>query len=290
METGKLKAYLLEQHTPATVKIYLHDIELFLLYLSEEKARAATYRDVLPYVDYLRKKYPNPRTVSRTIYSIKAYYFWLIATGQRDGHPCRYLNLKDAKDLPVQLQDLFTAEELELLLQREERYEAAKVKNQVIISLLVYQALKLSELVGLKTDDVDLQQGTVYVGETPKSNSRTLSLKPKQVMLFYEYIHQVRPRLLKNETEYLLVNLRGQRESGEGVMYLVETFKPLFPERNLNPTTIRQSVLANMLKAGKDLRVVQAFAGHRKPGTTEKYRQTGLEELKAVIAKYHPLQ
>lgn len=289
METAELKAYLLEQHTPATVKIYLHDIELFLLYLSEEKARAATYRDILPYIDYLRKKYPNPRTVSRKIYSIKAYYFYLIATGQRNGHPCRYLNLKDAKDLPVQLQDLFTAEELELLLQREERYEAARIKNQVIISLLVYQALKLGELTELKVSDINLTEGTVYVSETPKSNSRTLSLKPKQIMLFHQYLQEVRPKLLKTETEYLLINLRGQRESGEGVMYLVETLKPLFPERNLNPTTIRQSVLANMLKAGKDLRVVQAFAGHRKPSTTEKYRQTGLEELKAVIAKYHPL-
>ena len=193
------------------------------------------------------------------------------------------------RSLPVQLQDLFTVEELELLLEREERYKAAKLKNQVIISLLIYQALKLGELAGLKTDDVDLQSGTVYVGETPKSNSRTLSLKPKQVMLFYEYIHQLRPNLLRTETEYLLLNLRGQRENGDGVMYLIETFKPLFPGRNLNPTTIRQSVLANMLKAGKDLRVVQAFAGHRKPGTTGKYRQTGLEELKAVVMKHHPL-
>jgi integrase/recombinase XerD len=289
MENAELKQYLLERHSPATGKIYLHDIGLFLLYLTEEKARVATYRDILPYVDYLRKKHGNPRTVSRIIHGIKAYYFWLIATGQRNDHPCRYLNLKDAGDLPVQLQDLFTAEELELLLERGERYTAAKIKNQVIISLLIYQALKLSELVALKTADIDLEKGTVYVSQTPKSNGRTLHLKPKQVMLFYEYLHQVRPRLVKTETECLLINLRGRRESGEGISYLIETFKPLFPERNLNAQTIRQSVLANMLKAGKDLRVVQAFAGHRKPGTTEKYRQTGLEELRAAVAKHHPL-
>jgi integrase/recombinase XerD len=127
------------------------------------------------------------------------------------------------------------------------------------------------------------------VSGTPKSNGRTLSLKPRQVMLFYDYLHQVRPRLVKTETEYLLINLRGRRESGEGIGYLVETFKPLFPGRSLTAQTIRQSVLANLLKAGKDLRVVQAFAGHRKPGTTEKYRQTGLEELRAAVAKHHPL-
>jgi len=62
----------------------------------------------------------------------------------------------------------------------------------------------------------------------------------------------------------------------------------MFPDRNLNPRTIRQSVITNLLKEGKDLRVVQVFAGHKK-STTEKYRQSGLEELQAAIEKYHPL-
>jgi integrase/recombinase XerD len=285
----ELKDYLQGQHAPSTVKIYLHDIELYLLYLSEERARSATYREILPYVDYLRRKYSNPKTASRALCSVKAYYFWLLATGQRHDHPCRFLNLKDAQDLPVQLQDLFMPEELELLLHREERYKAARVKNQVIISLLIYQALKLGELVALEVSDFDLQKGTVYVGESPKSNSRVLPLRPRQVALLQEYLEEVRPKLMKTKTNRLLVNLRGQPESGEGVSYLVETFKPLFPERNLNTKTIRQSVIANMLQAGKNLRVVQAFAGHRKASTTEKYRQAGLEELKAVVAKYHPL-
>ncbi len=108
-------------------------------------------------------------------------------------------------------------------------------------------------------------------------------------MLFYEYIQKVRPELLKSETDRLVVTFRGTPESGEGINYLVETFKPQFPDRNLNARTIRQSVITNLLKEGKDLRVVQVFAGHKKIGTTEKYRQSGLEELQAAIEKHHPL-
>ena len=63
----------------------------------------------------------------------------------------------------------------------------------------------------------------------------------------------------------------------------------MFPDRNLNPRTIRQSVITNLLKEGKDLRVVQVFAGHKKISTTEKYRQSGLKELQEAIEKYHPL-
>ena len=108
-------------------------------------------------------------------------------------------------------------------------------------------------------------------------------------MLFYEYIHKVSPVLQKTETDRLVLTLRGPPESGVGINYLVETFKPMFPDRNRNPRTIRQSVITNLLKEGKDLRVVQVFAGHKKISTTEKYRQSGLEELQAAIEKHHPL-
>jgi integrase/recombinase XerD len=64
----------------------------------------------------------------------------------------------------------------------------------------------------------------------------------------------------------------------------------LFPDRSLNAKTTRQSVIANLLKQGHDLRLVQVFAGHKHPSSTERYRQTGVEELKAGIIKYHPLK
>jgi integrase/recombinase XerD len=118
-------------------------------------------------------------------------------------------------------------------------------------------------------------------------------------MGFYQYIHKVRPELLeKNQlnTNQLIINLRGQPETGEGINYLVETMRHKYPGRKLNVRTIRQSVIANLLKPvsaggkGKGLREVQYFAGHRKISSTERYRQTGLEELKTAIMKYHPLR
>jgi integrase/recombinase XerD len=110
-------------------------------------------------------------------------------------------------------------------------------------------------------------------------------------MLFYKYIHEVRSKVIKEENTgafKLILNLRG-KWTPDGINYLVETFKPLFPDRNLNAKTIRQSVITNLLKQKKDLRIVQVFAGHKKPSSTERYRQTGLEELKAAVMKYHPL-
>jgi integrase/recombinase XerD len=285
----KLEEYLLQDHTSQTVKIYLRDIRVYLDYVTEEKAAVATYQDIMQYVDYLRKQYQNPRTINRMLYGVKAWYQWLWQTGQRADHPCRYITLKDAKTQDIQLQDLFTSSELEQLMERKERYESVRIRNQVAISLLIYQGLRLVEAEQLKVQDIDLEAGTVYTRGMAKTLPRTLKMKTKQVMLFYKYIHEVRIKTIRENTDQLILNLRGGKMTTDSINYLVETFKPLFPDRNLNAKTIRQSVITNLLKQKKDLRVVQVFAGHKKPSSTERYRQTGLEELKAAVMKYHPL-
>jgi integrase/recombinase XerD len=174
-------------------------------------------------------------------------------------------------------------------MQRKERFEAARLRNRVIISLLIYQGLRLTEIARLRVKDVDPEAGSIFIRAMPRAMARTLKLKTPQVMLFYNYIQKLRPKLLRTDTDRLVLTLRGSAENGEGINYLIETFKPMFPERNLNARTLRQSVITNMLKEGKDLRVVQVFAGHKKISSTEKYRQSGLEELQAAINKYHPL-
>ncbi|MCH7411746.1 tyrosine-type recombinase/integrase [Belliella sp. DSM 111904] len=289
LNDSELKAYLLEKHTPETAKIYLRDIRIYLDYMTEERAEKATYQDILQYVDYLRKKHKNPRTVNRMLYGAKSWHNWLLHTGKREDHPCRFLRLRDAKGQDIQLQDLFSSTELEQLMERKERYESVRVRNQVVVSLLIYQGLRLKETEQVSLQDVDLEAGTVYSRGMAKTLPRTLKMKPKQIMLFYRYIHEIRPKTISEYTDQLILNIRGKAIKADDINYLVETFRDLFPERKLNAQTIRQSVIANLLKEGKDLRVVQVFAGHKNPSSTERYRQTGLEELKAAVQKHHPL-
>jgi integrase/recombinase XerD len=284
-----LEDYLKKHYTASTVKVYLFEIKIMIAYLTEEKAIAAHYMDIIDYVGYMRKKHKNPRTIGRILASIKVYYKYLIEDNQREDHPCKYLRLRDSKRKEVQLQDLFTKEELEMLLDRKERVPALKIRNQIILSLLIYQGLTLLDLVDLTVNDINLNKATVYIKAIAKTNARTLPLKPMQIMLFYAYLNEERPRLVKVNTDKLLITLRGTPEKEDTINYLIETFKPFFPGKNMNATIIRQSVITNLLKEGKDLRVVQVFAGHKNSSTTEQYKQTEVEGLKAAILKYHPL-
>ena len=280
----ELVAYLNQHHTPGTVKRYQREIELFSFSLENHKT--ASYTEIIGYLGKLRKAQSNVRPA---LHAIQRYYSWLNATGQRNDNPAKSIRLRDQSSRDIQLQDLFTPAELELLLQRKERYPELRSRNQVIIGLLIYQGLTTGELVNLEVHDVNLEQGTIYSRGSSRINARTLSLKPGQVMNLYQYITVDRLKLQKKPTGQLILNKWGNPETGEQISYLVSTFKHLYPERNLNPKTIRQSVIANLLKQGHDLRVVQTFAGHKYPSATEKYKQDDVEALKQEVLKYHPL-
>jgi len=77
----------------------------------------------------------------------------------------------------------------------------------------------------------------------------------------------------------------------DGIHYVIESLKALYPDRTLNPLTIRQSVISNMLNEKKTpLEDVQLFAGHKYPSTTERYRRKDINEQRELIKKFHPLR
>jgi integrase/recombinase XerD len=157
--------------------------------------------------------------------------------------------------------------------------------------LLIYQALHPREIESLLIENINLDKGSIYIKATYKTNSRTLQLKPNQILLFHQYINEIRPKLLNgNSSNCLLIGIRSEPMSGEDITkHIKRSFKELYPNRKVNAQTIRQSVIANLLKQGHDLSLVQNFAGHKYPSTTEKYKQSEIETLKAAVNKYHPI-
>ncbi len=204
--TVSLQEYLQARHTKATAERYQRDIANYLQIVTEPKAINATYSDIMGYIEILRGKYSNPETIKVIIHSIKKYYYWLNHTGKRKTHPCRNLKLREKTNRDIQIQDLFKLEELELLLNRKERYSELKIKNQVIISLLIYQGLTRNDIVNLTLNDIDLNEGTIYIKADTKTNSRTLKLKSKQIMLLHKYITETRPKLLQSTDKACLVS------------------------------------------------------------------------------------
>ena len=284
----ELEQYLNEHLAASTVKRYQREINLYHEYLKarSQSADEASYNDVMEYIGYLRK---HQNSIACGLHGVKKYYEYLVASGRRKDNPSMSIRLRDRPSKDIQLQDFFTSQELEQLLERKERYSLLVNRNKLIVSLLIYQGLTNGEIKRIELKDIDLEQGAIYIKQGTRTNRRTLKLESKQVYWLMNYIEKDRTRLLKVITEKLIISKLGREENGEGISYLIESMRSKFPDRKLNPKTIRQSVIANLLKQGKDLRLVQAFAGHKYPSTTERYKQSQVQDLKKEVLKYHPL-
>lgn len=286
-----LENYLQQTLQEATVKIYLFEITKFIDQNPENKTYS--YQKIMQYIELLRYE-KQPQTVARIVASLKKYYQYLIEIKVRKDNPARAIILRDAKSNPIQLQDLFTPKELQKLLEpRQERYPFLAKRNQVIMSLLVHQALKSSELIQLKTSDIDLEKAQIHITATSQTNSRTLPLEASQILLLYEYINSYRTKLVTHRTQnnHLLLSKLGTPTTSDDIHYLLTTYpKAEFLNKTITTVTIRQSVITNLLAQNNDLRKVQYFAGHKSLDTTEKYKETGLNALQTAIDKLHPIK
>jgi integrase/recombinase XerD len=285
-----LEEYLQQRYSAVTVKRYRSEIETYRA--NCPGAETAFHKDITAYIGALRNRYRNAKTLNRILCSIKAYYDFLAYTGKRKDNPAASILLRDKQSRDIQLQDLFTEKELESLLEKKDAVSLLSTRNRVLTGLLIYQGLLPNELENLRVADINLTEGTIYIRGTAKTNSRTLPLKPTQIMTLHEYIHETRPKLNRKLTEeYLLIGLRSEYMRGADIgKHVIAGFRGKFTGRKVNCQTIRQSVITNLLKAGNDLRIVQVFAGHKYPSTTEKYKQTDTEALKTAIQNYHPIR
>ncbi len=282
-----IQEYLEKNLQKSTAKSYLYEINKYNL-LNRNTA-TYDYKKVMEYVEELRKNYLSS-SITRIIAALKKYYDYLIETGIRKDNPARNIKLRDAKQNPIQLQDLFSEKELKTLLEpRKERYLILTKRNQIIMSLLVNQAIKVGEIIQLKTKDINLEKAQINITGTAQTNNRILPLKAEQILLFHHYLESK-----TEESDYFLINKLGSRITADDINYLISTYQKApfggLGAKKLTSITIRQSVITNLLTKGNDLRIVQEFAGHKQLDTTEKYKQTGIKALQNAIEKHHPIQ
>lgn len=288
MTKQTLEQFLNQDYSKQTVKSYLFAIDHFLKL--NPKAKRYKYQNIVNYMDEVSQQQPNSNYRVVILSAIKKYYDYLVVGGYRTDHPCKKLNIKVSSNHAIQTQDLFSSEELQLLMNRENRYWFLQDRNNVLISLLIYQGLTSEEITRLDVKNVDLDNGTIYIKASKNLNSRTLELTPKQMKPLLEYVNQTRKKMLMCQTDKLILNKLGKPISVSGIHSIFDQFTGMFPNKKLNPQTIRMSVICNWLNEKKyPLEHVQQLCGHRYPGSTEKYIKVNHLEEVELINRFFPL-
>ena len=295
----KLEEYLKKKYSKSTFSSNLYLIKRFTNYY-QNKAETATFKDVLNYIEYLRKNYDlSPKTLRHCLYGVKIYFSYLLEIGKRNDHPCSELFLKDKIDKQIQVDTLYNQETLEKFFEtyRIKKKKYLENRNKIIVSLLIYQALTVSEISNLEVENVNLEKCEIYIKGseeiTSKSpQSRTLPLNAKQILLIYNYLEKDRIKLLKynnkQESNIFILGQYGEKINAHGISKMINEQKP--KTEQIQPMKIRQSVIANLLKKENDTRIVQVFSGHKRASTTIQYKQTELEILQNAVNNFHPIR
>jgi len=259
---------------------YKHNIKQYINTTNFDTLNPS-YGDIINYIAQLRKYGLAARNLKNHLCAIKFYYNCLLELGYMQHHPCKSLLLQDKTDKSISTEILFTPEELNGLLERDNKATPKlKLRNQIICQLLVYQALTVKELINLERTDIDLQNCSIII-----KNSRTLELHPKQILPLQDYITTDRKYIDNNKYNWLLLSKNGnqlpKRCINDAINYKTK--------KKFTPQKIRQSVIANLLKNGNGLRKVQLFAGHHYISSTEQYITSQFTELRTELEKKHPL-
>jgi integrase/recombinase XerD len=235
-------------------------------------------------------------------YAVKIYFNWLLETGRRSDHPCSELNLKDQINKQIQTENLYSEQALERYFETSDTSKLPQhfnSRNKVIASLLIYQALTVTEIAELTTGEVNLEKGEISIKAQHHQLARTLPLKAKQILLFDGYLKNDRPTLksfAKNASpsiggdkfDAFILGRSGEKITPFSINMMLNGHRP--EHERMQPQKIRQSVIANLLDERHDTRIVQVFAGHRRASTTEQYRKTANETLQEAVGRLHPVQ
>ena len=163
------------------------------------------------------------------------------------------------------------------------------LRDRAMLELLYASGLRVSELVGLKTFEADLDAGVVRVlGKGAKE--RLVPLGEEAVSWAQKYLAEARPALLKKKaSDALFVTGRGAGMTRQAFWHLIRRYgRKAIPGKTLSPHVLRHAFATHLINHGADLRVVQMLLGHADISTTQIYTHVARERLKALHAKHHP--
>ena len=270
----------------ATLSAYRSDLSRFSRWLScrglgLEEARRL---DVLDFLSE-HAQWP-PRTVARRLSALRTFYRHLEREGRIRNNPCDRI---DAPRLGRPLPSVLTEQEVERLLAAPDLETASGTRDRAMLEVLYATGLRVSELVTLRPEQVNLVQGVLrVVGKGDKE--RLVPLGEPAVDRLERFLERGRTEILgARPSSALFPTARGGAMTRQAFWHLVKRYATRAGiSREISPHTLRHAFATHLLDHGADLRVVQMLLGHRDISTTQIYTHIARERLKVIHARHHP--
>lgn len=261
-----------------TVMAYRRDLEMYELFKKSKKP-------LREFQDFMKKKGLSIRSQARVVSSVRTYLKFL------ENHGVDAPELRELRPPRVKttLPKPITLKEFEALFEAsavEDVYKTAR--NQITLLLLFGLGCRVSELISLSLYDFNPTEGWLKIlGKGSKE--RLVPLAENLLTELKDYIRHVRPHLVKQTTNSILVNDRGNRPSRIDIWRWLDAWsKKAGFETTISPHQFRHGCATALLEGGADLRTIQMLLGHSSIQTTQIYTSVSGKKLKEEIDKHHP--
>lgn len=287
---GAYENYLtkVKQASGNTISSYMRDIRQFAGWLHEEEEAEvvdASALHIQSFLTHLEDEGRSAATRSRALASLKNFYSYVVSAGFLAETPVKEVRVdRGEKRLP----QILTGREIELLLAQPSDLEPKGVRDRAMLELMYATGIRVSELIGLNMDDVNLTSGVIRCQSGKKS--RTIPLYPGAVKALTIYIREVRGFLLAQPGEKaLFVNIGGARMSRQGFWKIFKHYQATAHiDKEITPHTLRHSFAVHLLENGAELGVLQELMGHSDISSTQMYTHMVDQRLKQVYERCHP--
>lgn len=271
-----------------TIASYRRDLNKLVNYLTSvgvEDIEKITSTSLNSYVLQIEKQGMSTATVSRNIASIKAFFLFLLRQGVIKEDPSEVLKPpKIEKKAPV----ILTTEEVSLLLEQPGGNTPKDVRDKAMLELLYATGMRVSELINLKIDDVNLSMD--YIRCKDGNKERVIPFTKETQNALEDYIRDARKALCTEDQEYLFTNCQGAPMTRQGFWKIIKYYSGKAGiKKDITPHTIRHSFAMHLVSNGADLKSVQEMLGHSDISTTQIYAKANANtKLKEVYEKTHP--
>jgi integrase/recombinase XerD len=272
-----------------TIAAYRRDLEYFLAFLSAQGVKTLSHVDrraVLSYQIHIKRSGLNLATVRRRMVSVRGFFRFLILEGRFEADPTE--NIESPKGLQGLPKTLAPAD-VEKLIGAPDPDTPLGMRDRTMMEVLYATGLRVSELVGLKVCDINLEVGYVLtMGKGGKE--RLIPLGDTAQSWLRDYLARTRSRIvMSDQSGFLFPNRFGKKMSRQGFFKIIKKYAMKAGiGKEISPHTLRHSFATHLLENGADLRSVQAMLGHTDISTTQIYTHVSREKLKKVFEKYHP--
>lgn len=271
-----------------TASSYLRDLKQFLSFC-DENIHVDPYfikkESMIKYVEYLSGQGKTDATILRNMASLRCYFGFLLMAGKVSSNPVNQVVVKKPeKKLP----QILSGNETELLLSQPDIKTLKGCRDKAMLELLYATGIRVSELISLNIDDLDLNAGVLHC-RGDKSN-REIPVYSVAVDAVSDYLLRVRPKISSSESgQALFLSVTSRRMTRQGFWKIVKQYAEQAEiSKEITPHTLRHSFALHLLENGADLKDIQVMLGHADISSTQIYVRMMNDHFKEVYNHCHP--